>query len=241
MTTCLRHFSSAETGEVFMRYMQSPNLSDEESDSDFASDGADTFDERAGSAADDSIYDARLRWPRPGARQGASGAANNRLANKRPSFATRMLRATARFFVAVLIGIVGTLSWQAYGDQAQKMAVARYPSLAGLVSLLPAPSNAATASAPAASAQPDPVALDVVALRHEVEQLAANQGEISSYEAQIARTVAAIQATEQEINQKIAAIAEPKPVHLPPRKPASPQRLAPTSLAPEPQVAPEGQ
>jgi hypothetical protein len=221
-----------------MRYTQSPALNDE--DSDLASRGADSFDERAGTAADDSIYDARLRWPNSGARQGASGAANNRLANKKPSLAGRMLRATARFFLAVLIGVVATLSWQSYGAQAQKMVVARYPSLAPLISLLPAPSNSATASSPAAAAQPDPVAVDVVALRHEVEQLAANQGEIASNETQIAHTIAAIQATEQEVSQKIAALAEPKPVHLPPRKPAPVQRVAPTPIAPE-QVAPEQQ
>jgi hypothetical protein len=220
-----------------MRYAQSPSLSDE--DSDLASGGADSFDERAGTAADDAVYDARLRWPNSGARR---GAANNRVANRRPSLAGRMLRATARFFLAVLIGVVATLSWQSYGDQAQKMAVARYPSLAGLIALLPAPPNAATASAPAAAAQPDPMALDIVALRHEVEQLAANQGEIASNETQIAHAVAAMQATEQEIGQKIAVLAEPKPVvHLPPRKPAPVQRVAPTPIAPEPQVAPEGQ
>lgn len=221
-----------------MRYTQSPTLSNEDSDSDLALRGADrehdSSDGRAGTAAEDTVYDARLRWPRSGASQRAS---TNRVDGRRPSLAKRMLRATARFCLAVLIGIGATLAWQSYGAQAQKLVVDRFPSLAWLVPPSSTPSNTAsntaTASAPDVAQQPNPLATDIEAVRHEVEQLATNQEQLGSNEVQIARTVAAIQETEQEVSQKISSIAEPKPVHLPPRRPV--QHLAPSSIVPQQQ------
>jgi hypothetical protein len=219
-----------------MRLTQSPSLSDEYNDGDLASRGAhreqDSFDERVGTAQD-SIYDARLRWPRSGAPPRASAFANNQLASKRRPLAKRMLHATVRFFMAVLIGVAATLSWQAYGDEAQRMAVARIPALAGLLPLAPAPSNSTAASTPDLTQQLNPMALDIVAIRRQVAELAADQGQLAADEGQIARGMAALQAAEQEVSQKVSAIAEPKPVHLQPRKPA--QRVAPASIAPEPQ------
>jgi hypothetical protein len=220
-----------------VRYTQSPSLSDEHNDSDLASRSAhrghELSDERVGTAAEDSIYDARLRWPRPGAAapQRASVFANDRLAGKRPPLTKRMLHASARFFLAVLIGVGATLSWQAYGDEAQKMVVARVPALAWLLPLSSAPSNTATASSPDLAQQLNPIALDIVAIRRQVAQLAANQGQLAADEGQIARSIAALQAFEGDISQKISAIAEPKPVHVQPHKPAP--RLAPSSIAPE--------
>lgn len=218
-----------------MRFTQSPSLSDEHSDSDFASRDAqrrpDSFDERVRTVAEDSIYDSRLRWPRSGAAQRASGFAGNRAAGKRPSLAKRLLHATARFLLAVLIGVAATLSWQAYGDEAQKMVVTRVPALAWLVPLAPASSNTAPAGSPDLAEQLKPLALDIATVRLQVEHLAANQGQLTADEGQIARSVAALQAMEQEVSQKISAIAEPKPVHAQPHKPA--QRLAPSSIMPE--------
>jgi hypothetical protein len=217
-----------------MRFTQSPSLSDEHNDSGLASRGAhrglDSFDERVGTA-EDSIYDSRLRLPRSGAQQRASVFGNSRLAGKRPPLAKRLLHGTARFFLAVLIGIGATLSWQSYGDEAQKMAVTRIPSLAWLLPFSPAQSNAVAASFPDLAQQLNPLALDIAAIRRQVERLAANQGQLAVDEGQIARSVAALQLAEQEVSQKIAAIAEPKPVRPQPHKPA--QRLAPA--APEPQ------
>lgn len=217
-----------------MRYMQSPSLSDEHN-GDLASRSAhrghESSDERAETAAEDSIYDARLRLPRSAAPQRRSAFGNNRLASKRPTLAKRMLHASARFFIAVLIGVAATLSWQAYGDQAQKMAVARVPALARLLPLSPTPSNTAAASAPDLAQQLSPMALDIVAIQRQVAQLAANQGQLAADEGQIARSMAALQAAEQEVSEKISAIAEPKPVHVQARKPA--QRIAPSSVPPE--------
>jgi TolA-binding protein len=141
------------------------------------------------------------------------------------------LHATARFFLAVLIGAGATLSWQAYGDEAQKMAVTRIPALAWLLPLSAKPSNAIAASSPDLAQQINPMALDIVAIRHQVEQLAENQGQLAADEGQIARSVAALQAMAQDVSQKISAIVEPKPAHLQPRKPA--QRVAPSSIMPE--------
>jgi hypothetical protein len=222
--------------EVPVRYTQSPSLSDEHNDSDLASRSAhrghELSDERVGVAPEDSIYDARLRWPRPGAApQRASAFANDRLADKRPPLTKRMLHASVRFFLAVLIGVGATLSWQAYGDEAQKMVVARVPALAWLLPLSSAPSNTAAASSPDLAQQLNPMALDIAAIRRQVAQLAANQGQLVADEGQIARSIAALQAFEGDISQKISAIAEPKPAHVQPHKPAP--RLTPSSIAPE--------
>ncbi len=218
-----------------MRYTPSPSLSDEHNGditSRSARRGHESSDERAEMAADDSIYDARLRLPRS-APQRASAFANNRLASKRPPLGKRMLHASARFFLAVLIGVAATLSWQAYGDDAQKMAVTRIPALAWLLPLSPAPSNKPAASSPDLTQQLSPMALDIVAIQRQVAQLAANQGQLTADEGQIARSIAALQAAEQDVSDKISSLAEPKPAHVQARKPA--QRVAPSSVSPEPQ------
>lgn len=218
-----------------MRYTPSPSLGDEHNDGDLASRDAyheqNLREERIGTAVEDSIYNARPYRPRFGASRRASAFEDNRVAGRRPSFAKRISRATARFFLAVLIGVGATLAWQSYGAEAQNMVVSRIPALAWLVPPSPTPSNTATAGSSDAPQQLNPMALDIVAIQRQVAQLAANQGQLAAQQGQIARSVAAIQATEQDVSQKISALAEPKPVHPQPRKPA--QRLAPSSIAPE--------
>src|SRR6267378_4686838 len=59
----------------------------------------------------------------------SSSLKHDQVASDRPSAGRRIFRTLARFFVAVLIGIGGTLAWQSYGDAAREMAVARAPSL----------------------------------------------------------------------------------------------------------------
>lgn len=217
-----------------MRYTPSPSLSDDHNGditSRSAHRGHESSDERAETAAEDSIYEARLRWPRSAAPQRVSAFANNRLASKRPPLGKRMLHASARFFLAVLIGVAATLSWQAYGDEAQKMVVSQVPALTWLLPLSPTPSNKPAASSPDLTQQLSPMALDIVAIQRQVAQLAASQGQLAADEGQIARSMAALQAAEQEVSDKISSIAEPKPVHVQARKPA--QRIAPASIAPE--------
>jgi hypothetical protein len=223
--------------EVPMRFTQSPSLSGEHNEGDFAPRSAhrghESSDERAETLADDSIYDARLRWPRSAAPQRAPAFGNDRLGSKRPPLAKRMLHASARFVIAVLIGIAATLSWQAYGDETQKMVAARVPALAWLLPLSSTPSNKAAASSPDLAQQLNPMALDIVAIQHQVAQLAANQGQLAADEGEIARSIAALQAAEGDISQKISALAEPKPGRVQARKPV--QRIAPSSIPPEPQ------
>jgi hypothetical protein len=217
-----------------MRYTSSPSLSDEHNGditSRSAHRGHESSDERTEAAAEDSIYDARLRLPRAAAPQRAAVFGSNRLASKRPPLAKRMLHASARFLLAVLIGVAATLSWQAYGDEAQKMVVAQVPALASLLPLSAMPSKPAAASSPDLAQQLDPMALNIVAIQRQVAQLAANQGQLAADEGQIARSIAAIQAAEQDVSQKISSLAEPKPVHAPAHKAA--QRLAPASIEPE--------
>jgi hypothetical protein len=81
--------------------------------------------------------------------------------------------------------------------------------------------------------QLNPMALDIVAIQRQVAQLAANQGQLTADEGQIARSIAALQAAEQDVSEKISSLTEPKPVHVQARKPA--QRIAPSSISPEPQ------
>lgn len=115
-----------------MHSAESPSLSEAYNDSDAARDGRDSFDERIRIAPEDSRHDERLRWSRSDASQRGSYFDSNRSATKKRSFGRRMVRATARFVVAVLIGVGATLAWQAYGDQARAMLANWDPSLAWL-------------------------------------------------------------------------------------------------------------
>jgi prefoldin subunit 5 len=68
-----------------------------------------------------------------------------------------------------------------------------------------------------------PVALDVAIMRRSIEQLAFNQDQLARKQEQMTQAIAALQAAEQDISQKILALAPPapKPVHVSP-KPVQP-------------------
>jgi len=149
-----------------------------------------------------------------------------------------MFRTVTRFLIAVAIGVGATLGWQAYGDMAKAMLAARAPELAPLLAFLPTKAPAAAAPAAAAPASPalqlEPLASNLDVVRRSVEQLALRQE-------QMARNIAALQATDEDIKQKVsspppaapqpvAAIPQPKPA------PAKPQPApgAPSSSAPRP-------
>jgi hypothetical protein len=163
--------------------------------------------------------------------------ANDQFASNKPSISRRMFRALAWFLVAVLIGVGGTLAWQSYGDEAKQMVVARAPSLGWLLSVSTTsppdrrapiqdaaiPQSAPVAqipgpAAPVASAeivqQLEPMARDLAAVQHSLEQLAVRQD-------QMAQSIATLQAVEQDIKQKLASPA-PRAVPTPPRKPPHP-------------------
>jgi len=67
-----------------------------------------------------------------------------------------------------------------------------------------------------------PVALDVAIVRRSVEQLASNQDQLARKQEQMAQAIAALQAAEQDISQKISTPPPPKTVHVPPPKPPQP-------------------
>ena len=146
---------------------------------------------------------------------GSSSLKDDQVASDRPSVGRRIFRTLTRFFIAVLIGVGGTLAWQSHGDAAREIVVARAPTLAWLlsVSTTKPPAVAATSADPMQQLAPLASNLDVV--RRSVEQLAAKQE-------QMAQNIAALQAVEEDIRQKLsstppapaqqaASIPQPKP------------------------------
>ena len=159
-------------------------------------------------------------------------------------------RALARFSIAVLIGVGATLAWQSYGDEAMEMLSTRFPSLrlfsvstttsvpdgqgsaqdvslrqSALVPQREAPAAATISELP----QLDPMARDVAAMRRGLEQLAVKQE-------QMAQSVATLQATEQDIRQKILSLSQTTSVA--PRKPPKPAaRSSPVQSPPTPPAA----
>jgi hypothetical protein len=150
-----------------------------------------------------------------------------------------MFRAVTRFVIVVLIGVGGTLGWQAYGDMAKEMLAARAPEQAWLLSYLPATKPpAAVAAAANPALQLEPLASNLEFVRRSVEQLALKQE-------QMARNVAVLQAVNEDIRQKVssppaapvqpaAVIPQPKPAPAKPQQPTG----APASSAPRPSPAP---
>jgi chromosome segregation ATPase len=68
-----------------------------------------------------------------------------------------------------------------------------------------------------------PVAIDLALVRRSIEQLGANQDQLARKQDQMAQAIATLQGAEQDISQKILALAPPAPkaVHVPP-KPVQP-------------------
>jgi len=61
-----------------------------------------------------------------------------------------------------------------------------------------------------------PVAIDLALVRRSIEQLGANQDQLARKQDQMAQAIATLQAAEQDISQKILALAPPAPkaVHV---------------------------
>ena len=203
-----------------MLYSQSPPLADNDaarqsSSRGFARDQEARSEPRFGGApASASIH----TLPRP---------------RTRPSVGRRMLRAVSRFVMAVFIGVGATLGWQAYGDTAKQMLAVHAPELVPLLAWLPAKSPPAVAAAPASpTLQLEPLAANLEFVRRSVEQMAIKQE-------QIIRNVAALQAIDEEIRQKVSSPppAPPQPAAaVPPPKPAAP-KLQPPAGAPRPSAS----
>jgi hypothetical protein len=152
----------------------------------------------------------------------------------RPSIGSRIFRSLVRFTIAVLIGVGITLGWQSYGDVARQMLAARAPGLAEW--LPPSTTRFAVmgATSPASMDQLAPLASNLEVVRRGLDQLAARQE-------QMAQTIAALQAVDEDIRQKIlstapvqqpASILQPKPIMQPAVQSAAPAPRRPPPATP---------
>ncbi len=160
-----------------------------------------------------------------------------------PLHRRRPLRAFFRFLITLGIGVGGTLAWQSYGDMAREMIANTYPQQLGWLmpqasSTVPAASAASAPAAPAAvgSAAPaaaaDPQQLNAVWLglagaRKNLEELATQVASDQQQMQQMAGEIAKLQASEQDILNKIST-----------PRPAPARRTAPVPLTPPAHAAP---
>jgi len=144
---------------------------------------------------------------------------------EQPSLGKRASRAFARFLIIFCFGVVATFVWQSYGDAAREMIANSSPQLRWLAPQIAA-QTASDMVAPTVTAPPSPdvqqlkaMSLGLAALRQSVEQLAAAHQQMTD-------EIAKLQATEQEILEKVSA--PPRPTAAPARKsvPTAPPPLS---------------
>ena len=166
-------------------------------------------------------------------------SSDDKISSGRPSFGSRVFRTLTRFLIAVLIGVGGTLAWQSHSDVAREMIVSRVPTLAWLLSVSTTKSPAGAVTSPDPVQQLQPLASNLDVVRRSVDQLAAKQE-------QIVQNIAALQAVEEDIRQKMSspppsasqqAVSIPPP-HKPPQ-PRAQSSAVQSSSAPHP-PAPAG-
>jgi len=144
-----------------------------------------------------------------------------------------MVRALARFFIAVVIGVGATLAWQSHGEE---LVGTWAPSLAWLlpVSMKSPPDGQASAAAVVSSAelvqQLKPVAIDLAIVRHGIDQIATAVKQLAVKQEQMSQDIATLQATEQDIRQKISPPSQSRTVT--PRKQSSSAPPEPPSSGP---------
>ena len=154
---------------------------------------------------------------KPGYR--SSGFTNGQFKSGKPSIGGRLTRSLARLSLTVLIGVGATLAWQSYGGEAVRTWA---PSLSSLL-----PASTTEPPAPAVTStelqqQLKPMAIDLALVRRSEEQLAANQDQLARKQDQMAQAIAALQAAEQELSQKISSPPTSGAAHVPPPKPLRP-------------------
>ena len=163
----------------------------------------------------------------------SSSRKDAQVAPLRPTVGRRMFRGFMRFIFTLLIGVGLTLGWQSYGEMARQMLATQAPGLAQLLPVSTMPPFAA-ASAPAPMQQLAPLTSDLDVVRHSLDQLAARQE-------QMAQTIAALQAVDEDIRQKIlstpaaqqpASIFQPKPIMQPAGQSTSAPRRPPSATSP---------
>ena len=156
------------------------------------------------------------------------------------SLGRRALRAFLRLVITLGVGVGGTLAWQAYGDEARQLMAGAYPEQLGWVAPQATTTALAPQSAPAALASDAPatppvdqqqlkaLSLNLAAVRQSVEQLAT---QVATGQQQMSGEIARLQASEQDIMNKIST---PPPRPAPARKPPAPP---PAVAAPPPPAA----
>ena len=199
-----------------MHYSQSPPLTEKEWPTAGARDLDDISDQRIGvRPVKPSIHSPR-----------SSSLKDDQVASDRPLVGRRRFRTLPRFFIAVLIGVGGTLAWQSHGDAAREMVVAQAPTLAWLLSVSTTKSPSVAATSPAPAQQLAPLASNLDVVRRSVEQLAAKQD-------QMAQNIATLQAVEEDIRQKMSS---PSQQAAPIPQPKPPQPRAQSSAVQSPSV-----
>lgn len=130
-----------------------------------------------------------------------------------PSLGKRMFRTSARFLIAVLIGVGATLAWQSYRGEAREMVRAWAPSLSWLLPVSTTETVAATATL---VQELKPISLDLALVRHTLQQLATNQDQLAAKQDQLAarqeqmaQNIATLQEIEQGVRQKIYPYLRP--------------------------------
>jgi hypothetical protein len=136
-----------------------------------------------------------------------------RFPGDRLSINQRIFRALVRFFVAVFIGVGVTLAWQYYGHEMLKSWAPSW--------LLPASPPGPAVTSAELQAQLKPMAFDLAILSRSVDHLAASQDQLARQEEQLRQAFATLQAAEQDIDQKIFALAPaaPRVAHSLPKQP----------------------
>jgi len=172
----------------------------------------------------DAMSDQRIgRRPMKPSIDPSRSSSDDKVSSGRPSFGSRVFRTLTRFLIAVLVGVGATLAWQSCGDAARERAVARAPTLAWLLSVSRTKSTAEAATSPDPMQQLAPLASNLDVVRRSVEQLAAKQE-------QMAQNIAALQAVEEDIRQKVSS---PPPsqqaTSIPQQKPPQP-RMQPSAV-----------
>ena len=157
-----------------------------------------------GSLPTKSDYDRRLR-PRAGAPHHPPDLKSKQLTALRPSIASRALRTVARFSSVVLIGVVATLAWQSYNEEAKELLRTWVPPLGWL---LP-PSAASTETSSEWGERLKPLAVDLALVRRSVEQLALDQRQLAVKQDNIAQDIATLQAVERDLRQNISSVPPP--------------------------------
>jgi len=137
---------------------------------------------------------------------------------------------------AILLGVIGTLAWQSHGEEAKAMIRTWAPSLVWLFPASKTTPLDGQASAVSAVTSADlaqqikPVALDLAIVRHGVDQLAATIKQLAAKQEDMAQEIATLQATEQDLKEKMSGSAQPRPAST--RKTSQSSGQSPPSAAP---------